>query len=90
MVTSRFVRQLERNRQFTHLAVIGKRKSDSAREVLRLKSAIRLLHDLAALPLKREISPLDTHKEKEKPRQARENLSGPVPARNAGISGRSW
>jgi hypothetical protein len=27
----------------THLAVVGKRKSDSAREVLRLRSAIRLL-----------------------------------------------
>ena len=31
------------NRRVTHLAVIGKRQSDSAREVLRLRSAIRLL-----------------------------------------------
>jgi hypothetical protein len=56
--------------------VIGNQNSFSAREVLWLRLAIRLLSDLAAIPLKREISPLDTPKEKEKPRQTRENLCG--------------
>jgi hypothetical protein len=47
--------------------VIGKRKSASAREVLWLKSAVRLLFMISlGLPLKREISPLDTPKEKRK------------------------
>ncbi len=35
-------------------------------------------------PLEREISPLDAPKEKRKPRQGRENLSGPVPLRKSG------
>jgi hypothetical protein len=35
-------------------------------------------------PPEREISLLDAPKEKRKPRQARENLSGPVPLRKSG------
>ena len=52
------------NRRVTHRAVIGKWKSAPPGKSFGRDQQFVYFHDLAALPLKREISPLDTPKEK--------------------------